>query len=87
MFYKHPLLKLFAYFLCIMSVVHVHVSMYYIKQSSLQEKKSKTQYCICNKFFFSYFFFHICLQQKNITIYHLSEDQWKNNMMTTGYLS
>lgn len=70
-----------------MSVVHVHVSMYYIKQSSLQEKNPKHNTVFVTNFFLVIFFFHICLQQKNITIYHLSEDQWKNNMMTTGYLS
>lgn len=85
MFYKHPLLKC----ICLLSMYYVRctcVSVLY-KTVKSSGKKSKTQYCICNKFFFSYFFFHICLQQKNITIYHLSEDQWKNNMMTTGYLS
>lgn len=72
-----------------MSMVHVHVSMYhwmYIKQPSLQKKKYP-KHKFLTKLFFLDFFFTIRLQQINITIYHLSGDPWKNNMMTTGNLS
>lgn len=51
------------------------------KTAKSSEKKPKTR--ILNKTF--YFIFR--LQQVNITIYHLSGDPWKNNTMTTGYLS
>lgn len=64
----------------------VNVSLDVYKTAKSSEKKiSKTQ--ILNKTFFFGFFFTIRLQQINITIYHLSGDPWKNNMMTTGNLS